>query len=132
MRSSPFGEWVNVFYDPSKTDTAQLLQLIKNRKCANARHITDAQGYALNPIIAPGDPVQVQIKSPKPVELTAESQLPQGWQIAGQDSGGKGIQIVTLSTPKDTQQGNVDVELRFAGGESIKTQIAVVSQVGSH
>ncbi len=123
---------MNVFYDPSKTDTATLLQLIKNRNCSNARHVTDAQGHALNPIIAPGDPVQFQIKSAKPLELSAESQLPPGWQFAGQASGGEEIQIVTLTTPKNTRQGNVDIELRFTGGESIKTQIAVVQQIGKH
>lgn len=123
---------MNVFYDPSKTNEATLLKLIKNRNCPNARHIPDSQGHALNPIIAAGDPVQFQIKSAKPVELTAESRLPRGWQFAGQDSGGEGIQIVTLKTPGNTQQGNADVELRFSDGKSVKTQIAVVRQIGSH
>ena len=132
LRSSPFGEWVNVYYDPSKTDPATLLQLIKNRDCHNAQHVSDLQGHALNPIIAAGDPVQFQIKSDQPLELAAESQLPQGWQFAGQASTGEGTQIVTVATPGSTRQGNVDVQLRFTDGTSIETQIAVVRQVGSH
>ena len=118
MRRSPFGEWVNVFYDPSQTNEATLLQLIKNRQCPGAQHITDSQGYALNPVIGPGDPVQLRIESAQPVEMTAESQLPQGWQLAGQASGGEGIQIVTLATPGNTAQGDEDIALHFSDGSS--------------
>ena len=123
---------MNVFYDPSKTDTDTLLKLIKNRNCRNARHISDPQGHALNPIIAPGDPVQFQIESAKPLEMTAESQLPDGWRLAGQASAGDGSQIVTFSTPSDARQGNVDVKLRFSNETKIETQIAVVGQIGKH
>ena len=132
MRSSPFGEWVNVFYDPSKTNTATLLQLIKDRNCASAQHIADRKGHALNPIIAPGDPVQFQVKSAAALELNAASQLPDGWKLAGQSSGGEGLQIVTFSTPNNTQQGNVDLDLQFSNGTSVATRIAVVRQVGRH
>lgn len=123
---------MNVFYDPSKTDTATLLKLIKNRNCRNARHVTDPKGHALNPIIAAGDPVQFQIPSAEPLELTSQSRLPKGWQLAGQSSDGKGTQIVTFTTPVGPWQGNVDLELRFSNGTKVKTQIAIVSQIGQH
>ena len=123
---------MNVFYDPSKTDTATLLKLIKNRNCPGARHISDSKGHVLNPIIGPGDPVQFQIQSAEPLEITAESQLPDRWRLAGQTSAGDGSQIVTLSTPGNTRQGNVDVKLRFSNGTNIEAQIAVVRQIGRH
>jgi len=123
---------VNVYYDPAKTDEATLLQLIKNRNCSAAQHITDSQGYALNPIIAPGDPVQLRVESSQPLELAADSQLPPGWQLAGQTSAEDGIQIVTLATPGNTRQGNVDLALQFSDGTQIETEIAVVGQIGSH
>ena len=64
--------------------------------------------------------------------MTAESQLPDGWRLAGQASAGDGSQIVTFSTPSDARQGNVDVKLRFSNGTNIETQIAVVGQIGKH
>jgi len=123
---------VNVFYDPSKTDTATLLKLIKNRNCRNARHITDPQGHALNPIIAAGDPVQLRIPGAEPLELTSQSQLPGGWRLAGQSSDGKGAQIVTFATPVGPWQGNVDLKLQFSNGTNVRTQVAIVSQIGQH
>ena len=123
---------MNVFYDPSKTDPATLLKLIKKYRCPNAQHTTDSQGHALNPVIAPGDPVQLQIQSTKPLEMTDQSKLPDGWKLVGQTSGGEGLQIVTLATPGNTREGNVDIKLEFSGGTSVETQIAVVGQVGSH
>ena len=86
----------------------------------------------MNPVIAPGDPVQFLIESAEPLELTAESKLPKGWQLSGQTSAGEGTQIVTVTTPGNTKQGNVDVELQFSDGTSIETRIAVVRQIGSH
>ena len=132
LRGNPFGEWVNVFYDPSKTDTDTLLQLIRDRNCRNAQHITDTAGHALNPIIAPGDPVQFRVESANPVELTDETRLPDGWELAGQTAGGEGVQILTVTTPSTTREGDVDVDLRFADGKSVATQISVVGQVGRH
>ncbi len=76
--------------------------------------------------------MQFRIESAQALDMSAESKLPKGWQVAGQTSGGEGVQIVTVSTPRDTQQGNVDINLKFSNGTNIETQIAVVRQVGRH
>ena len=115
---------MNVFYDPSKTDVDSLLGLIRKKGCSNASHTDDS--VVLNPIIAPGDPVQVRLGSASSVSRE-ESRLPSGWQLADTNS-----EVVTIATPRSTKSGNVSFSLKLENGEEIEGEVAVVRQIGRH
>ena len=131
MRSSPFGEWVNVYYDPKKTDNKSLLSLIRKNQCPRATLIEDKEKHVLNPIIAPGDPVQIQVKLEKPATLTG-GKLPKGWTLASEKSLKKGLNIITLKTPKNTKQGEQSLVIKLSNNTKIDSKIDVVKQVGRH
>lgn len=132
LRQSPFGEWVNVFYDPSKIKPAEMLQLIKKNDCPRARHTTVRNKQLLNPIIAPGDPVQINFSASADTSISDQSKLPNGWKIAGSKKLSKGENFVTLSVPRSTKQGSHTVKISTADGQSVELEVIVVSQVGRH
>ena len=93
--------------------------------------IEDKKTNVLNPIIAPGDPVQIQVKLEKDASLTG-AKLPDGWKLASGKSLKKGLNVITLKTPKNTNQGEQTLALEFSNDKKIKSKIDVVRQVGRH
>ena len=129
LRSSPFGEWVNVFYDPKQTDIETLVQLMRTGGCSGASHVEDTSGLVLNPYIAPGDPIQLNAGEIKDQELSPGSQLPSGWELAASSDGSD---VLTLATTSSTPKGSTNFVLEFKSGETIEAEVAVVRQVGRH
>ena len=132
LRSSPFGEWVNVFYDPAKTDEAKLLQLIKERDCPRAKRTTGKTQSVLNPIIAPGEPIQIKFELKQDSGLSRKTELPKKWELVGNADFRKGANVITIQTPKSIPQGTKEFELEFDSGEKVRAVVDVVQQVGKH
>lgn len=127
LRRSPFGEWVNVFYDPNQTNIETLVRLMRTGGCSGASHIPDPNGLVLNPIIAPGDPIQLNSGTIKMQELSSASRLPSGWQFVSSSN-----DVLTLSTSSSTPMGDTSFVLEFESGETFEAEVAVVRQIGSH
>ncbi|MEM7454104.1 MAG: hypothetical protein AAF456_07085 [Planctomycetota bacterium] len=137
VRQEPFGEWVNVFYDPDQIDAATMLDLIIKEDCPNAKQTTRAageDGFVLNPMIAPGDPVQFEVQLDSEARLSANSAIPEGWSIFGESehSFPEGKQIVTLITGNDAVAGDHPVVLIFDSNQIVTGVVTVVDQVGQH
>ena len=132
LRSSPFGEWVNVFYDPQKIAPKTMLELIRRRDCPRAKHTKSSNPRLLNPFIAPGDPVQIRVKADSVTTISKQSQLPAGWKVAGDQKLKKGENVVTITVPKSTRAGSHSIKLKTGENKQVKCQVTVVSQVGRH
>ena len=117
-----------MFYDPQQTDIDTLVQLMRNGGCSGATHVPDKDGLVLNPVIAPGDPIQLNSGAIKVQELSSRSQLPSGWQLAKSPNSN----VLTLATTSSTPTGNVNFVLEFESGETIDAEVAVVRQIGRH
>ena len=132
LRSSPFGEWVNVFFDPKKITEAQLLRHIKARNCPRAQHITST--HALNPFIAAGDPVQLSITVKEDCKLNS-IELPKNWNLLDLTTGTslpKGPHTLTITTSKRSSQGSHPIKLVLSDGTKVNESITVVRQIGKH
>lgn len=132
LRNSPFGEWVNVFYDPSKTDETTILAMIKKNDCPKARRTDSRNGVVQNPYLAPGDPIQMKIELTANAKLVGTSGLPEGWEVVGDGKFDKGTSLLTIQTPKSAKQGPASIKLEFDNGSKIEAKVDVVKQVGKH
>jgi hypothetical protein len=132
VRQSPFGEWVNVFYDPKKIKPETMLKLIIKEDCPKAKQTIGSNKQLLNPFIAPGDPVQFSISAKSETAITDKSELPSGWKIVGKGLLNKGENVVTLTVPRKVKAGSHTVKLVMADGKQVEGTVTVVSQVGKH
>lgn len=130
LRSSPFGEWVNVFYDPKKTDESAILNLIKKNDCPRARQTKS--NAVQNPFVAPGDPIQIKFELKESAKLASTSKLPGNWEIVGNHQFQKGSNLLTIQTPKSAKRGTESIKLEFSNGAKIQATVDVVQQVGKH
>ncbi len=132
LRNQPFGEWVNVFFDPSKISEAQILKLIKAKNCPRAQHITGE--FILNPFIAAGDPIQLSFENDQDTTLSA-LQLPKNWKLIGLEIGSplkKGTHTITITSSKSSKKGRHPIKLSFSDGSQIEDQVTLVRQIGKH
>ena len=135
VRRSPFGEWVNVYFDPAKVTEAKLLKAITANRCPRAELVQPPKRNALlNEFAAPGDVVQFRYDAPSATTLTA-AVLPEGWQLLDAELESaikKGTNHLSVRVPDDAKQGTLALSLTFADCTTIKGRVAVVQQVGKH
>jgi len=130
VRYNPFGEWVIVYFDPTKTSEATLLKLIRAKGCPNAGLIrSKGQSIALTPIITPGDTALIQIQLAEESTLSA-SQLPKGWVISSGLANLKaGTHHLSIRTPSGTAKKKQNVTLKDSEGSTYNFPIELVSRV---
>ncbi len=135
LRNRPFGEWVTVYYRPGDTGEAELLAWMKKAGCPRATLVRDrGRSVVLNPVVAPGDAVQVRVGAAAATTLRAAS-LPEGWRLLAPPRGGDvaaGGSYIWVQVPRSAARGHVAVEFTLGDGTRVKGALAVVRQVGKH
>ena len=121
-----------MFYDPTKTDESTLLQLIKEKDCPRAKRTLGKAKSVLNPIIAPGEPIQIKFELNQDSTLVETSKLPKQWEMVGRRQYKKGANLLMIQTPKSTSSGTKEFFLEFSSGENVRVIVDVVQQVGKH
>ncbi len=132
VRREPFGEWVNVFYDPQQIDTATILDRIIQERCPDAKQTLSPDGTVLNPMIAAGDPIQIRVSLDDETTIK-RSHLPEDWNLCNDPESPLSGQIVmTIATSPETKQGKHTFEIHFANEQKFSGTVEVVEQVGQH
>lgn len=114
LRSRPFGEWNVVYYRPDKTDLDTLTQRLRRGGCRNAAQIVAPPkkngGITVrtaNPIVAPGDMVQLAVALPASRSGRVAVELPQGWTRLGPATLPGGASRVDIQLPRAWRGGRV-------------------------
>jgi hypothetical protein len=123
LRSKPFGEWILVYYDKTKTSEAKLLNLAKTKGCKRASVIRDqivksgkSSALIFNPYICPGDTVVLEINSDGSEKIKLE--LPEGWTCKIPEKiSGKLKVYITTTNKKDYGKKS----MKFTSGSSVIT-----------
>ena len=137
LRRSPFGEWVNVYFDPTKISESELLKHIKANRCPRAELLQAPKGKdiaLLNAYAASGDVVQVRLTSTSGTKLV-DAKLPDGWKLLSASAGSafaKGTHYLSIQVAPRAKQGAATIRLNFEDGAGLSGQVAVVRQVGKH
>ena len=129
VRNKPFGEWITVYFDPDKITEETLLALLKKKRCPRAA-ISRKEGMdatVMNPFVAPGDTVQVQLDPERRTQLRGMT-LPNGWKVAGQKEGGPAEGDLLIQVPQKAAQGEVELKLQFRD-RTIKVNVTVVRKM---
>jgi hypothetical protein len=123
VRSRPFGEWNVVYFDPSKTDAAALLQRLRENGCKNATRVetpaVELDGVTImlsNPIVVPGDVVQLEATPSGSRTATIHLVVPDGWRTVSPIELGHG-NVASIQTPADAKSGKCVLTVRIAGND---------------
>jgi hypothetical protein len=142
LRSKPFGEWVVAYYDPAKTTTETLLKRLHQKGCREATQEKAAAAESggirvsvANPLVAPGDWVQVEVRPPEGKAGTAALQAPAEWTVL--DGARRELKQASLrcdvQTPGKAKAGRYDltvqVTLDGAAAQELKVQVELVTLV---
>jgi hypothetical protein len=137
VRRKPFGEWVVIYYDKDKTDSAKLLDRLKARGCRRAKQkapvtgqLGDAAVSVLNPVAAPGDFFHIEVKLPEGASADVSIKTPEGWTVpdGAQRALKGGVSRCDVQLPRTAKKGNQMIAFQ-RGQQTLELKVDVVSWV---
>lgn len=134
VRSSPFREWVNVYYDPTQINEAKLLKLLRARRCPKAAldRPQAAPLTLMNPAVGPGGIIQLQVSPETALEIQ-RTELPPEWKLIGpakQKVAAKATIYLSVQVPADSKHGKFPIRLHPVTGGPLEATAEVVRKVG--
>ena len=130
LRNSPFGEWVIIEFNPTKTNESSLLKIIRERKCPRANIVTTNKGTITNftPVSVAGGNVELIAKHSPPDIDIEKSKFPDRWKVVQFIKLDDGIQLI-VQIPHKQKQGEQSLTITWQDGTSATTTVDIVREV---